>query len=85
MKVLTYTPYKELLKLYAEIHGSVAVNSFQIKLGRKDIKQLSNAALILSSLRTGVKDIHIKFTLSAGTYSIEDFDAKVKVAVFQQR
>ena len=35
--------------------------------------------------RTGVEDRHIKFTLSTGTYSIGDFNAKVKVVVLQQR
>ena len=86
MKVSTCTSCKELLELHAEIHGSIAVNSFQIELTSKDIIQLSDVALILSGLlHTGVKDIHIKFTLSAGTYSIEDFNAKVKVALFQQR
>ena len=38
-----------------------------------------------SGLRTGVKDRHVKFTLSAGTYYIDDFNAKVKVAVLQER
>ena len=36
--------------------------------------------------RTGVEDNEfIKFTLSTGTYSIDDFNAKVKVAVLQER
>ena len=32
MKALTYTLYKEPCDLYTEIHGSIAVNSCQIKL-----------------------------------------------------
>ena len=36
-------------------------------------------------LRTGVKNRHRKFILSACTYSINDFDAKVYVVVLQQR
>ena len=36
--------------------------------------------------RTGVKDNKfIKFTLSASTYSIGNFNVKVKVAVLQER
>ena len=38
-----------------------------------------------SGLRTGVKDRHVKFILSAGTYYIDDFNAKVKVAILQER
>ena len=33
----------------------------------------------------GVEDRHIKFALAAGTYSIYDFIAKVKVAILQRR
>lgn len=36
-------------------------------------------------LKTGVPDIHIKFTLSTGTYSIDGFNAKVKLVVLQQK
>ena len=32
MKVLTYTLYKEHCELCTELHGSVAVNSFQFEL-----------------------------------------------------
>ena len=36
--------------------------------------------------RTGVENIKfISFDLSAGTYSIDDFNAKIKVVVLQQR
>ena len=35
--------------------------------------------------RTGVKERHIKFTFSAGTYSINDFNAKVKAAVLKPK
>ena len=31
------------------------------------------------------QDIHIQFTLSEGTYSIDDFNGKSNVAVLQQR
>ena len=35
---------------------------------------------------TGVENNRfIKFSLSVGTYSIDDFNAKIKVAVLQQR
>ena len=36
--------------------------------------------------RTGVENTKfISFNLSAGTYSIYDFNAKIKVAILQQR
>ena len=88
MKVLTYTSYKEHCDLYTEIHGSIAVNSCQIELAQKDIILLSNVSIIIckAGKRTGVgnkKFIH--FSLSVGTYSIDDFNAKIKVAILQER
>ena len=87
MKVLTHTSYKEHCELCTEIHGSVAVNNLQIGLARKDIILLPDIAVILyeAGLRRGVEGRHIKFTLSAGTYSIDYFNAKVKVAILQER
>ena len=88
MKVLTYTLYKEHCNLYTEIHGSIAVNNCQIELARKDIILLSNVSVIFykAGARTGVENNRfIKFSLSAGTYSINDFNAKIKVAVLQER
>ena len=73
MKVLTYTSYKEHYDLHTEIHGSIAVNGCQIGLAQKDIILLSNISKL------------IKFSLSVGTYSIDDFNAKIKVAVLQER
>ena len=54
---------------------------------RKHIILLSNIAVILcrAGSCTCVEDRHIKLTLSSGTYSIYDFNAKVKVAVLQER
>ena len=88
MKVLTYTSYKEHCDLYTEIHGSIAVNSCQIELAQKDIILLSNVSIIVykAGKRTGVENnkfIHLN--LSAGTYSIDDFNAKIKVAILQKR
>ena len=88
MKVLTYTSYKEHCDLYTEIHGSIAVNSCQIELAQKDIILLSSVSVIVykASRRTGVENTKfISFNLSAGTYSIDDFNAKIKVAILQQR
>ena len=88
MKVLTYTSYKEHCDLYTEIHGSIAVNSCQIELAQKDIILLSSVSVIFykAGARTSVENNRfIKFSLSAGTYSIDDFNAKIKVAVLQQR
>ena len=88
MKVLTYTSYKEHCDLYTEIHGSIAVNSCQIELAQKDIILLSNVSIIVykAGKRTGVENNKfLHFNLSAGTYSIDDFNAKIKVAILQQR
>ena len=87
MKVLTYTSYKEYCELYTEINDSIAVNSYQIELAKKDIILLSNIVAVFHKVgsRTGVEDRFIKFNLSAGTYSIDDFNAKVKVAVLKER
>ena len=88
MKVLTYTLYKEHCELYTEIHGSIAVNSCQIELAQKDIILLSNVSVMVykAGKRTDVesnKFIHLN--LLAGTYSIDDFNIKIKEAVLQKR
>ena len=88
MKVLTYTLYKEHSELYTEIHGSIAVNSCQIELAQEDIILLSNVSIIVykARKRTGVENNKfIHFILSAGTYLIGDFNAKIKVGVLQKR
>ena len=88
MKVLTYTSYKEHCDLYTEIHGSIAVNSCQVGLAQKYIILLSKVSIIVykAGKRTGVENTKfISFSLSAGTCSIDDFNAKIKVAVLQQR
>ena len=84
MKVLIYTSYKEHCDLYTEIHGSIAVNTCQIELPQKDIILLSSIYIIFykTGARTGAENNRfIKFSISAGTYSIDDFKAKIKVAV----
>ena len=88
MKVLTYTSYKEHCDLYTEIHGSIAINSCQIGLAQKDIILLSSISAIFykGGARTGTENSRlIKFRISSGTYSIDDFSAKIKVAVLQER
>ena len=85
---MTYTLYKEHCELYTEIHGSVVVNSCQIKLAQKDIILLSNVSIIVCKAGkcTGVENNKfIHFNLSVGTYSIDDFNAKIRAAVLQQR
>ena len=77
---MTYTLYKEHCELYTEIHGSVVVNSCQIELAQKDIILLSNVSIIVCKVgkRTGVENNKfIHFKLSAGTYSIDDVNAKI--------
>ena len=88
MKVLTYTSYKEHCELYTEIHGSIAVNSCQIELAQKDIILLSSIFVIFykAGARSGAENNRfIKFSLSVGTYSIDDFNAKIKAAVLKER
>ena len=78
MKVLTYTSYKKHCDLYTEIHDLIAVNSCQIELPQKDIIVLSEVSIVYKAgERTGVENT--KFNLSAGTYSIDDFNAKINV------
>ena len=79
--VLTSTSYKAHFKLYGEIHDLISVKSCQIEFARQDIILLSDTAVIHygAGLHTDVEDRHLKFNLSAGTYSIDDFNAKMKV------
>ena len=87
MRILTYTSYKEHYDLYTKIHGSIAVNSCQIELTQKDIIILSEASIVnyKAGKRAGVENTNfIHFNLSGGTYSIDDFNAKIKVAILQQ-
>ena len=88
MKVLTYTSYKEHCNLYTEINGSFSVNSCQIELAQKDIILLSEVSIVIykAGKHTGVENTKsIQFNLSSRTYSIDDFNAKIKVAILQQR
>ena len=88
MKVLTYTSYRGHCDLYTKIHGSTAVNSCQIGLAQKDIMLLSKVSLIVykTGKRTGIKNTdYISFTLSEGTFLINDFNTKIKITILQQR
>ena len=88
MKVLTYTSYKENYDLYTEIHGSIAVNSCQIEPPQKFIILLLKVSIIVYKVvkRTDVEnDKFLHFKLSPGTYFIDDFNAKIKVEILQQR
>ena len=88
MKILAYALYKEHCDLYTVIHGSIAVNSCQIEPPQKYIILLSAASIVMykAGKRTGVEfDKFIYFNHSAGTYSIDNFNAKIKVAILQQR
>ena len=88
MKALTCTSYKEHCDLYTEIYGSIAVNSCQIGFAQKDIILLSSVYVIFykAGARTSTESNRvIKFSLSAGTYSIDDFNAKIKAGVLQER
>ena len=91
MKVLTYTSYKEHCDLYTEIHGSIAVNSCQVGLFKKDKMLLEDNKLFKYSYSkassSGVfkLDDYIEFTLSSGTYSIDELNNKIRAAVLQQK
>ena len=88
MKVLTYISYKKHCDLYTEMHGSIAVNSCQIELPQKDMILLSEVSTLIYKVGTctGVENTKfIRFNLSAGTYSIDDFKEKIKVTIWQQR
>ena len=79
MKVLTYTSYKEPYDLYTPIHGSTAVNSCQIEPPQKYIILLSKVSIVIyrDGKGTGVENNKfIHFNLSAGTYFIDNFNAK---------
>ena len=87
MKVLTYTSCKEYCELYTEIHGSIAVNSCQIELAQKDIILLSTVTVIFygAGRRTSVENKRfIKLSISAGTYSIDDFNEKLRQLSFKK-
>ena len=54
----------------------------QIMLAQKDIILLSSISIIFykTGARTGVENNRFtKFSISTGTYSIDDFNAKIKV------
>ena len=75
-----------MLNCTQTIPGQTPVSSCKIDRVRKDIILLSDIALILSkaSLHTGVHNICTKFTLSLGTYTIDDFNAKVKKQFYKK-
>ena len=88
MKVLTYTSYKEHCDLCTKIHGSIAVNSFQIGLTQKDIILLSEASIVIykAGKHTGVEnDKFIHVNIPADTYSIDHFNTKITVLIRRQR
>ena len=86
--VLSYTSYKEHCDLYIVIQGSIVVNSCQIKLTLKDIILLSEVSVVIYKAPKCTRmenDKFIHFNLSVGTYSIDNFNAKIKMATLQQR
>ena len=88
MRALTYKSYKEHCELYAKSHGSIAINDCQIELAQKYIILLSKVSIVIykAGKHTGVENTKfIHFNLSVDTYSVDDFNAKVKMAILQQR
>ena len=87
MRVLTYKSYKDHCEIHTEIHGSIAINSCYIEFAQKYIL-LSKISIVIykAGKRTGVENTKfIHFNISAGTYFNDDFNAKIKVAILQQR
>ena len=71
------------LKLMAQL-----LSGCQVGLAQKDIILLSKASLKVykAGKCSGVTNTdYISFTLSEGTYSIDDFNAKIKIPILQQR
>ena len=66
--------------LYTEMFHPSTVNNCQIKLARKNIILLSDPAVILYKARSrkGIKDRHMKFSLSADNYFVDNFHMNVK-------
>ena len=88
MRVLTYKSCKEHCELYSETHGSIAINSCRIELTQEYIILLSKVFTVIyrAGKRTNVENTKfIHLNLSARTYSIDDFNAKVKIVMLQQR
>ena len=88
MKVLTYASYKGHCDLYTKTHGSIAVNSCQIELPQNDIILLLEVSIVIykAGKLTGVGNSNfVHFNLSAGTYSVDHFNAKIMVAISGQR
>ena len=88
MKVQTHSLYKEHCELYTKIHGSIAVNSCQIELAQKYIILLTNVSIIVykAGKGTGVENnVFSHVNLSVGTYSVGDFNAKIKESILQKR
>ena len=89
MKVLT--SYRQHYDLYSEIHGSIAIKGCQIGLFKKDkILLEDNKLLKYSYSKASLSDVfklddYIQFTLSSGTYSIDDFNEKIKAEFLQQK
>ena len=83
--------YIHPLNLWSEVHGSVAVNSCQIGLFKKDKILLKENKLFKYSYSkaspSGVfkLDDYIEFTLHSGTYSTDEFNEKIKATVSQQK
>ena len=88
MKVLTYTSCKEHCNLYTKIHGSIVVNSCQIRLTQKVIILLSEVSQVIykAGKHTGVEnDKFIHFNIPTGTYAIDHFNTKITVLIRRQR
>ena len=84
---MTYTSYKEHCDLYTVFHGSIAVNGCQVGIAQKDIMFLSSVSVIFykaGACNSPENNRFIKFSLSAGTYSIDDFNAETKAALLQE-
>ena len=85
---MTYTKYKKHNDWYTKIQGSIAINSSQVGLAHRDIILLSSPPRITYKTSTthGVENRNlIHSRIPAGTYSINDFNTKIKEFVLQPR
>ena len=83
MRVLTYTSYKDCFSLYTPVSGSIAIKSCRVVVGGTDAIKLQDEVMIIyvAALPSGNKGQPLKINISKGTYTIDDFNAKMKIPI----
>ena len=88
MEVLTLHHTKNIMICTLQLMAQLLFIVVSLVLHKKDIILLSNTSLIVyeAGEQTGITNTEfIKFTLSEGNYSIDDFNAKIKISILEQR